>query len=78
MNTLTILYTANGCVTQTRLRVCLVHNSMAFANQQGMYACVNVISIFHGKGPLITQVEKWRKHCNLIPSIRLDASPVLV
>ena len=47
-----VLYTANGCVTQTRLRVCLVHNSMAFANQQGLYACVNVISIFHGKGPL--------------------------
>ena len=42
------LYTANRCVTQTRLRVCLVHNSMAFANQQGLYACVNVISIFHG------------------------------
>ena len=34
-----VLYTANGCVTQTRLRVCLVHNSMAFANQQGLYAC---------------------------------------
>ena len=48
-----VLYTANGCVTQTRLRVCLVHNSMAFANQQGLYACVNVISIFHGKGPLV-------------------------
>ena len=49
-----VLYTANGCVTQTRLRVCLVHNSMAFANQQGLYACVNVISIFHGKGPFLT------------------------
>ena len=47
-----VLYTADGCVTQTRLRVCLVHNSTVFANQQGMYACVNVISIFHGKGPL--------------------------
>ena len=47
-----VLYTANGCVTQTRLRVCLVQNSMAFANQQGLYACVKVINIFHGKGPL--------------------------
>ena len=49
-----VLYTANGCVTQTRLRVCLVHNSLAFANQQGLYKCVNVISIFHGKGPFLT------------------------
>ena len=42
-----VLYTANGRVTQTRLRVCLVHNSMEFANQKGLYVCVNVISIFH-------------------------------
>ena len=47
-----VLYTANGCVTQTRLRVCLVHNSMAFANQPGLYTCMTVISIFHGRGPL--------------------------
>ena len=52
-----VLYTANGCVSQTRLRVCLVLNSMAFANQQGLYACVNVISIFHGKDPLGTAVN---------------------
>ena len=33
-----VLYTANGCV-------------MAFANQQGLYACVSVINIFYGRGP---------------------------
>ena len=38
-------------MAQTLLRVCLVHNSMAFDNQQGLCACLNVISIFHGKGP---------------------------
>ena len=42
----------NRAVLYTPLRVCLVHNSMAFANQQGLYACVNVISIFHGKGSI--------------------------
>ena len=41
------LYTANRCVTQMRLRVCLVHNSMAFANQQGLYACVIFLSHLH-------------------------------
>ena len=45
------LYTANGCVTQTRLR-----------SVQGLYACVNVISIFHGKGQLHLHVVA---HCYL-------------
>ena len=50
-----VLNTANGCVMHTRLRVCLVYNSMALANQQGLYACVNVISIFHENGPFNSQ-----------------------
>ena len=52
-----VLYTANGYVTQARLRVCLVHNSMVFANQQGLYACLNVISTFHGKGLLLRKTR---------------------
>ena len=37
---------------------CFVHVSMAFANQQGLYACVDVISILHGKGQLQNDLSK--------------------
>ena len=60
-----VLYTAIGCVTQTRLRVCLVHNSIAFANQQGLYACVNVITTF-----LYSEVSHPSLQCNVGSSSR--------
>ena len=60
-----VLYMDNGCMTQTRLCVCLVHNSMVFANQQGLYACVNVIRIFYEKGSFqyqYSRIRTWYNH----------------
>ena len=54
-----VLYTANGCMTQTQLRVCLVHNSTVFAIQQGLYARVNVLTYFMGRVHFVGGHDVW-------------------
>ena len=57
-----VLYEVNGCATQTQLCACLEHISVAFANQYGLHTCLNVVSIFHGKGLFHAVVNSHCRH----------------